>query len=450
MRLRKLFSARETLITEPAGYITHKTFPLKRLKVRIKNAAFFICFILIILMALESSELIAQEHKVQKQYSIDQLIEIALEKNPSLSSAISSIDIARGELRAAKAYSNPEIEFSLAKGKSREDSSSESEYGISVLQPIEWPLKRLYRRKAAEEGVKVTEFEREAVKAELIFTTKQLYYSILLAKKDVEIAKGNLDTTRTLFSIVERRVELGESRELDSIKSRIEALKFERELARAETNLNALKAILNRLLGNSLGRDFDLDGELTPPSTILSLKEMAEKAADFNPQIKAREAELRRAKFSLSEQKNLIVPDIFLQGFYERELDKTALGAGIGITVPLWYQNQGGIQRARAEESKASFDLQLLEIETRNRIEEEYKNYKIAFEQSKMFSGELLDRSERSLEITRFSYEQGEIQLLDVLDTLRTYRDTFREYYQVLYDFYISKITLEQIAGGKI
>ncbi|MGH7791288.1 MAG: TolC family protein, partial [Thermodesulfobacteriota bacterium] len=289
-----------------------------------------------------------------------------------------------------------------------------------------------------------------AVKAELIFTTKQLYYSILLAKKDVDIARGNLDTSKTLLSIIGRRVELGESRELDFIKSRIETLKSERELIRAETNLSTLKAILKRFIGNSLEKDFDLEGEIGPPSIISSLEEIVQKTADFNPQLKAQKAEVKRAGFSLLEQKHLIVPDIFLQGFYERELDKTALGGGIGISIPFWYQNQGGIQSARAQERKADFDLKLLEIEIGNSLEEEYKNYRVAFEQSKIFSEELLDRAKRSLEITQFSYEQGEIGLLDVLDTLRTYRDTLNEYYQILYEFNISKIRLEKISGGKM
>ncbi len=94
--------------------------------------------------------------------------------------------------------------------------------------------------------------------------------------------------------------------------------------------------------------------------------------------------------------------------------------------------------------------LILLDIETGNRLDDEYKNYKIAFEQSKIFSGELLNQAKRSLEIAEFSYEQGETELLDVLDALRTYRDTLREYYQVLYEFYISEITLEKISGGKM
>lgn len=414
----------------------------------VKTIALFLCFIFIGI-TLESFQVIAEENQVQRRYKIDDLIGLALEKNPSISSALSSIDIARGELRTAKAFPNPEAEFSLAKGKSREG-NSEAEFGISVVQPIEWPLKRLYRRKAGEEEVKVSQFEKEAVKAELIFTTKQLYYSILLAKKDVDIARQNLDTSKALLSIIERRVELGESRELDFIKSRIETLKSERELIRAETNENTLKAILKRFIGNSLEKDFDLKGEIGPPTVISSLEEIAQKAADFNPQLKAQKAEVKRAGFSLLEQKHLIVPDIFLQGFYERELDKTALGGGIGISIPFWYQNQGGIQSARAEERKADFDLKLLEIEIGNSLEEEYKNYRVAFEQSKIFSEELLDRAKRSLEITQFSYEQGEIGLLDVLDTLRTYRDTLNEYYQILYEFYISKITLEKISGGNL
>lgn len=416
---------------------------------RVKTITLFLCLVLIN-MILESLQVIAGENQVQRKYKIDELIELALEKNPSISSAISSIDIAKGELRAAKAYPNPDLEFFLARGKSREKNSSEAEFGISVVQPVEWPLKRLYRRKAAEEEVKVTEFEKEAVKIELIFTTKQLYYSILLAKKDVEIAKQNLETSKTLLSIIERRVELGESRELDFIKSRVETLNFERALIRAETNLGAVKAILNRFLGNSLEKDFDLEDELTSPSTIYALENLAQRVADFNPQIKAQETEVKRAGFSLLEQRHLRVPDIFLQGFYEREIDRISTGGGVGISIPLWYLNQGGIQSARAQERRASFDLKFLEIEIGNRIEDEYKNYKIAFKQSKIFSGELLDRAKRSLEIAQFSYEQGEIGLLDVLDALRTYRDTLSEYYEVLYEFYISQITLEKIAGGKM
>ncbi len=416
---------------------------------RLRTIALFL-YLILVGTTLESLQITAEENQAQRKYKIDELIELALEKNPSISSAISSIDIAKGELRAAKAYPNPDLELFLARGKSREGNNTDAEFGIAVTQPIEWPLKRLYRRKTAEEEVKVTEFEKEAVKIELNFTTKQIYYSILLAKKDVEIAKQNLETSKTLLSIIERRVELGESRELDFIKSRVETLNFERELIRAETNLGAVKAILNRFLGNSLEKDFDLEDELTSPSTIYALENLAQRVADFNPQIKAQETDVKRAGFSLLEQRHLRVPDIFLQGFYEREIDRISTGGGIGISIPIWYQNQGGIQSARAEERKASFDLKFLEIEIGNRLEDEYKNYKIAFEQSKIFSTELLDRAKRSLEIAQFSYEQGEIGLLDVLDALRTYRDTLREYYQVLYEFYLSQIALERIAGGKI
>jgi len=416
---------------------------------RVKTITLFLCSILIG-TTLESLKVTAEENQAQRKFKIDQLIELALEKNPSIPLALSSIDIAKGELRAAKAYPNPDLEFFLARGKSREGNNTDAEFGIAVTQPIEWPLKRHYRRKAAEEEIKAVEFEKEAVKIELIFTTKQLYYSILLAKKDVEIAKQNLETSKTLLSIIERRVELGESRELDFIKSRVETLNFERELIRAETNLGAVKAILNRFLGDSLEKDFDLEDELTSPSTIYALENLAQRVADFNPQIKAQETEVKRAGFSILEQKHLRVPDIFLQGFYEREIDRISTGGGVGISIPLWYRNQGGIQSARAEERKASFDLKFLEIEIGNRLEDEYKNYKIAFEQSKIFSGELLDRAKRSLEIAQFSYEQGEIGLLDVLDALRTYRDTLSEYYEVLYEFYISQITLEKIAGGKM
>src|SRR3990172_5283687 len=130
---------------------------------RVKTITLFLCSMLIGI-TLESLKVTAEENQAQRKYKIDQLIEHALEKNPSIPLALSSIDIAKGELRAAKAYPNPDLEFFLARGKSREGNNTDAEFGIAVTQPFEWPPKRHYRRKAAEEEIKAVEFEKEAVK----------------------------------------------------------------------------------------------------------------------------------------------------------------------------------------------------------------------------------------------------------------------------------------------
>ncbi|HLE25113.1 MAG TPA: hypothetical protein VI935_05625, partial [Thermodesulfobacteriota bacterium] len=82
---------------------------------RVKTITLFLCSILIGI-TLESLKVTAEENQAQRKYKIDQLIELALEKNPSIPLALSSIDIAKGELRAAKAYPNPDLEFFLARG----------------------------------------------------------------------------------------------------------------------------------------------------------------------------------------------------------------------------------------------------------------------------------------------------------------------------------------------
>ncbi|MGQ0793381.1 MAG: TolC family protein [Deltaproteobacteria bacterium] len=414
-----------------------------------KSAVLVLCFILAAAEGI--SPVFGAEDNLRREYEIDQLIELALKNNPSVPSAISNIEIAMAHLQAARAYPNPDIGITLSAGESRGEDDSKTEYSISSRQIVEFPLKRLYRGKAAEAGVRVAEFQADAAKAELVYTVKRIYYSILLAQKDAEAAAESLDAAKTVFDIAWRRAELGESTELDFVKSKIERVGAERELIRAQTNLNALKAILNRLLGDSLGGGgYEVAGELAPPSAIIGLDKIAADATASNSELKARQTEVSRAGFALSEQKISIVPDISVEGFYNEEIDKTSFGGGIGITVPIWNRNQGGIAGARAEERRALLQAGLFRIEILNAIEDEYKNYKIAFEQSKLFTSELLERAKGSLEITRLSYEQGEIGLLDVLDTLRTYRAVRSEYYRILFEFYVSQIALEKIAGGKI
>lgn len=82
------------------------------------------------------------------------------------------------------------------------------------------------------------------------------------------------------------------------------------------------------------------------------------------------------------------------------------------------------------------------------RIIEEYQNYRIALDQLKVFEEGLLKEADEARRIAQFSYQQGESDLLNLLDAQRVERTTLIEYHEAQFELQVALARLEQATGG--
>ena len=84
-------------------------------------------------------------------YSLDEIVQLALARNPVVSSAEGQIDQQRGQHTAAGAYPNPTVIGNGGIGDLKDTDPSDigplsarsiTEYNTTVGQPIEWPSMR--------------------------------------------------------------------------------------------------------------------------------------------------------------------------------------------------------------------------------------------------------------------------------------------------------------------
>jgi cobalt-zinc-cadmium efflux system outer membrane protein len=66
-------------------------------------------------------------------------------------------------------------------------------------------------------------------------------------------------------------------------------------------------------------------------------------------------------------------------------------------------------------------------LDLRTALERAREELGIASTQAEMLDRAILPAATRSLELARFSYQEGETSLLDLLDAQRTFRETERE-----------------------
>ena len=115
----------------------------------------------------------------------------------------------------------------------------------------------------------------------------------------------------------------------------------------------------------------------------------------------------------------------------------------LGVALPIWNRNQGGIRQARAEVSAAQQNIERVELDLKNRLAGAFQAYADARIQVEGFSQEILPKARETLELVQNGYEQGEVGYLDFLAAQRTYSQTSLTYIEALRTLWQSSVRIE-------
>src|SRR5207237_5202094 len=180
-------------------------------------------------------------------HTLNTVIELALERNPTIAGAQGLVRQSRGQQFAAGAYPNPSISGSAGRGAIRDPSTGISilERTITVEQPLEWQAKRHARQQAADAGVAGASAALEETRLNLIAEVKVAFYQLLFAQRDAELATQTLAMVEEVLRTVKARVAAGEATPFETMKATVEVQKAKTEVARAQNALLVTRARLD-------------------------------------------------------------------------------------------------------------------------------------------------------------------------------------------------------------
>ena len=386
----------------------------------------------------------------KKDFTLVEVVDLGLRVNPILLAKIEEVEAKKAAFQASKLLFNPRIAYQRGKGKPYHSEEKVNTEGFSVTQPLENPLKRKYRIKVFEKDWQAAESSLDFSRLEIIWEIKSLFFKILLHKDNEELTLKNLNSLKEIYQLILKRAQLGEVRELEAIKLYVETLKAQNELNKVRTGLRLAKEELNKFLGNSLPPDFTVLGKLSFKVLPLEEKSLIEKALLSHPQIKKKEKELEGAQSNLSYVKWQRIPDPHISGFTRQEMDGQNTGLGISMEIPLWNFKSKEIAQATSLALKQEAELKALSMELRTEIKVRLNQLRLSEQTLKLFQSGLLKEAEESLKIAEVSYKQGEISLIDYLDSQRTYYSILKDYQGSLYDWNINRASLEKSIGEEI
>ncbi|MEG2066534.1 MAG: TolC family protein, partial [Tannerellaceae bacterium] len=285
--------------------------------------------------------------------------------------------------------------------------------------------------------------------------------SYLEALKQFELYKVKQNAYDNIWRLAEGdsvRFSLGKIMEVDAIQSRLEAGIMYNELLQSEVDLHNAFSDLGLLLGYA-GRDtlYRPEAALKTPSRTFQLSDLmsnaALKRADLVAALKNKEVAARALKVVRRERHTDVDLSIAVSrnGRVHNEEAPAPPFTGVtaGIAVPLKFSafNKGAVRAARFREQQAELHYQQALLQVQGEVMQSFRRYQTLSVQVQHYEGDLLRQAREVIDGKTYSYNRGEVSLLEVLDAQRTYDDVQSQYIETLFSHSTALVELEKNAG---
>lgn len=210
-----------------------------------------------------------QEEPVQPvTLSVEQAVEIAFQKNPTIQVLVQEIESAKAQTLINSSLPDAEAGLEVeALGFTGTARNSESEFSFGLIQPFPFPGKLKLRARIGESYESEARLRLEKEKILLASEVKKAYYRCLLNQKTEETLGKNLELLEEIQKNAISRYALGAVPYTDLLRVRIEIARTRNALFEARKELAMSFSQLNQLLG--LEKDTPL--ELTSSGVSLSM-----------------------------------------------------------------------------------------------------------------------------------------------------------------------------------
>jgi outer membrane protein len=427
---------------------------------------------------------VAQPSAESSPLTLQQAVNIALEKNPLRKAVLADTRVAFADVREARSVLMPRLMFSetATRGNDpvyvfgselRQQRFTNADLALNRLNtptPVgnfstrfggTW---NLFDSFASWHGVNRAKQMNDAAghqlartEQEIVFRVVDSYYAVLLATKQLEVAELAVKTSQAIIDRSQARFESGLVVESDLLTAKVRMAARQQELIRARNNLDLARAQLSTVMGVPLGSVFkpaEALAEHTLPVPVL--QEIEKQALANRPDLKRIQSEEAAQQQSVAMAKSSFGPRV--NAFAGWEMDNPTFVAGgggnnwLGGVEVQFDIFQGGAKRAelsreRALHEKMTAMKQVAGDGVRLEVRRAYYNLDAARQEIEVARAAIA-QAQDSLRINQVRYDGGLTTITDLLGAEEATRRSQTDYWEAVYRFHTSYANLELASGS--
>jgi len=384
--------------------------------------------------------------------TLQDVLRLALLQNPKL--AVYSLEIRAQEARSLQAsmFPNPElsIETENFSGSGIYRGIDATETTISIGQLIELAGKRQKRTQIAVLESDLAAWDYEAAKLDIYLEAITRFTHVLALQEKVKLDNELLNIANRLLTTIEKRVHAGGLSPAETARARVSLSNAEITSKHTKHQLTAARNLL-ALMWNGKGVFEKVNGDLSANVKIPELEILIEKLAK-NPEMARWAVEMEKRRESLALSEAVAVPDPTVSLAYRRinESKDNAFMAGVSIPLPIFNSNQGVIQEAKIRIKKGEWEKESIINNLMANLKSTYPLTQALLSEITILEEQNIPQAEKAFSIINDGYLRGKFQLIDVLDAQRTLFESRKRLVESLKNYKISISELERLTGENL
>lgn len=386
---------------------------------------------------------------------LEDLEAMAIQSNPTLAQSDAEVRAAEGRQRQAGLFPNPVAGYFLEEFAFRSPGET-AEQGAFIEQTIPLGGKLSKARSVFAREKEQAVVNAEAQRLRLSNSIRILYFETLGAQRLVELRDDLSQLAREAVAITKELYNVGQADRPDQLEIEIEAERAEIDFLKAQNDWERSWRTLVATVGHPTMPPARLVGDPEGERSVLDESKLLEALLTQSPDIRVARLGVERARAVVSRERAERVPDLFLRGGlgynYERFEPAIATVAGqrkglegrleVGITIPIFNRNQGGIAEAEAELAIAERELDRLQLLLRARFSASFREYRNAQQMVERYRTQIVPRAREAYQLYLRSFRQMAAAYPQVLIAQRTLFQVEVEYAQALVQLRASAVGL--------
>lgn len=398
-------------------------------------------------LALLPQTVLSQTRKV----SLQECINMALEKNPQMQVANKSVE--RAKALQGTAWEIDKTELSLSQDPT---SGGSPDNALSLSQSIEFPTYYIARHKQLKAETQAERSKAALVRLSLENDVKAAYYQAVYQTEKLRVLESQDSLLAQYRTLAEKRYKAGETRQLELLSAERLQRENKMEVLAAHNELETAQLLLSRLVGSV---------EAVEPKED-SLLPLDWKQASYNysqtpdgqysaDRLKASEQAVRVAKNGFAPSLSLSLRNqLVISSWNPYDQDRSRFDGGnfmgfeVGVGIPLFY----GATRAKVKAARKEREMIALEIKEQEQLrQQEYlsalSRMNAAYVRYTYYNEEGRERSDKMAEQGLLEYSQGEISYLEYMNVLQESIDLRLKRASALNDYNQCVLVMEKLCG---
>ena len=429
-----------------------------------KILSFLIIFFLVTSSAFaESLQGTVEE---QRFLGLNDCLNIALEKNPVITSAQKNSSAYKSRIEQAKAAYFPQLDFASGFQKQNPLTNSVNSFmnksvtmytlgQVSLTQQIYDFGRTRSNIKVQKANYDYTLAENDDIIDTVIFSVKDAYYYLLFTMHQYNLSEEMVEKYNLQYQRAKAFYTIGTKPKLDVTSAELNLKDAKLNLLKAENAVNIAVASLNNAMGEPFINPYNLKDQLTFEDYDIDFEKAYELAKTHRPKLKIAKNRIKIADESVKLAKKSYMPKLQGSAMYGKGGAKFNSDSGwnMGIYLELPVTNAYLVAK-QVEEARALYDKECAEAEKikQDVYFEVQKSYYNLLESSKAIpvAEEGVKKAKENYDLASGRYKVGFGDFIELKDAEVNYENSQLDYYRSLYSYNKSIAEFERVIGASV